>query len=279
MRPVPEAVASGPSSGLVSRVLSALALAAIALMAIAAGPVAFTLVIALSAAVLAWEWTRVTGEGRFGRTGLTMSLTALGVVAVGFVGRPWMGLVAAVAAAVVVCSVASGTGRAHPLWLALGPLYIGIPCVALIWLQVSGGGGSLILWLLLTIWATDTGAYFAGRLIGGPRLAPAVSPNKTWAGLGGAVLSAGAIGVIIPALDAAAPAALYLAPAGAALAVVAQAGDLAESLVKRRFGLKDASRLIPGHGGLLDRLDGMLAAAPVLALWQWLSGGEVLRWT
>jgi phosphatidate cytidylyltransferase len=117
-----------------------------------------------------------------------------------------------------------------------------------------------ILWLFAVVWAGDTGAYFAGRLIGGPRLAPAVSPNKTWAGaIGGAVagVAAGSL-VLVAAGFALRPMHLVVA---LAVSVSAQIGDLAESALKRQFGVKDASTLIPGHGGLMDRVDGLLFAA------------------
>src|SRR5262249_42987689 len=114
---------------------------------------------------------------------------------------------------------------------------------------------------------------------GGPKLAPRISPKKTWAGLLGAMVSAGAIGALADLAVPGAPPAAALAAAGAALAVGAQAGGLGGSWVKRRFGAKDSSSLIPGHGGLLDRVDGLLAAAVALAAWQWLSnGGGALAW-
>jgi phosphatidate cytidylyltransferase len=135
-----------------------------------------------------------------------------------------------------------------------------------------------MLWLLLTVVVTDTGAFFAGRLIGGPRLAPRISPKKTWAGLGGAVVASFALGLVFASFDPSAPPAATLALAGASLAVIAQTGDLAESWVKRHFGVKDSSGLIPGHGGILDRVDGLVAAAMALALVQWASAGRLLAW-
>jgi phosphatidate cytidylyltransferase len=151
--------------------------------------------------------------------------------------------------------------------------------VALVWLRGDVGGARLILWLMATVWATDIGAFFAGRLIGGPKLAPRISPKKTWAGLIGAMASAGLVGIVADFSVPGAPGAAVLAAAGAVMAVVAQAGDLGESWVKRHFGAKDSSALIPGHGGLLDRVDGLLAAALALAAWQWFSsGGGVLSW-
>ncbi|MGE3583162.1 MAG: phosphatidate cytidylyltransferase, partial [Hyphomonadaceae bacterium] len=151
-----------------------------------------------------------------------------------------------------------------------GAIYIGAPPAVFVWLRGHEPGGFEILILVFTsIWAADVAAYFAGRLIGGPKLLPRLSPQKTWAGLiagVGAGAGAGAGGAAFFG----APASIWMI-AGASLAFVGLFGDLFESFLKRRFGVKDASRLIPGHGGVLDRLDGLmaatLAAGAVLAAW------------
>ena len=153
-----------------------------------------------------------------------------------------------------------------------------LPCICLLWLAGEGGDGRpTLLWLLAVVWATDIGAYAVGRTLGGPRLAPRWSPRKTWAGLVGGVLCAALAGWATAAwlgISAALP--LVLLSAG--LAIVEQFGDLAESLAKRRFGVKDTSGLIPGHGGLLDRLDGLLAVVPAVALLTVIGGRSVLAW-
>lgn len=272
-------VASRLGGDLWRRVVSALIMAAIALIAVGAGPLAFEVMVAAAAAVLSWEWMRLIGRGAFGGLGLLQVAVAVAVVVVTALGHPLIAIAAALIAAIALLWLAPGAGLEAARWLAAGPLYIGLPCVALVWLRTEWAAGeTLILWLLATVWATDTGAYFAGRLIGGPRLAPRVSPNKTWAGLAGAVVSAALVGLLAARLDPSGPPASGLMLLGGMLAIVAQGGDLAESVVKRRFGAKDSSRLIPGHGGLLDRVDGLLAAAPALALWQWLTRGEMLSW-
>lgn len=252
-------------------------MAAIALVALATGTAGFALMIACAGAVLAWEWTRLCGGGRFGALGVILAAVVVAAAALGWRHVAWIGVVACAAGAVLVYVVAA-IDRAHPGWAALGALWIGWPCVALVWLRDQHGGSRMILWLLVTVWATDIGAYFAGRIVGGPRLAPRISPNKTWAGLAGAIFSSAVVGIVASLAMRGAPAALALAIGGATLAVIAQAGDLGESWIKRRFGAKDSSDLIPGHGGLFDRVDGLLAAALALALWQWTSGGGILAW-
>lgn len=272
-------MAEGWAAGLRPRILSAIVMAAVALVALGAGRLGFNLLVVAGAAILAWEWTRLCGGGRFGWTGIVQTVAVLAVVAAAILGKPMLGVLLGVAGIVGDYVAARISGRDHPRWIAAGVAYIGLPCTALIWLRAAEpGGGSLILWLLLAVWATDIGAFFAGRLIGGPLLAPRLSPKKTWAGLGGGAASAALVGWVLPTIDAHAPSGLTLAVAGAIVAVTAQAGDLGESWVKRRFGVKDASQLIPGHGGLFDRVDGLLAAAVVLAVWQWSTGGAVLTW-
>lgn len=152
------------------------------------------------AIVLAWEWTRLCGGGRFGWTGAVQTLAVLAVVAAEIVDRPMLGVLLGVGGIAGGYVAARVSGRDHPRWIAAGVAYIGLPCMALIWLRAEPGGGSLILWLLLAVWATDIGAFFAGRLIGGPLLAPRLSPKKTWAGtrrrrgLGGARGGTAAVG-------------------------------------------------------------------------------------
>ncbi|HMA15995.1 MAG: phosphatidate cytidylyltransferase [Bacteroidota bacterium] len=251
---------------LLTRILSAAVLAPLVLLAVWFGGLWLAGLVVVAGGLMGWEWARLCNGGRLGTPGL-FAIATLAALAPAFVFAPpttapaVLGIGAAIAAA-----VAAGSRR--DAWLPLGIVYIGLACLALLWLRaVPQGGRELVFWLLAVVWATDTGAYFAGRAIGGPRLAPRISPNKTWAGLIGGALSAALVGVLAAGLvgrDA-----MLLVVGGMVLAVVAQGGDLLESWCKRRFGVKDSSHIIPGHGGILDRVDGLLAVLPVAFLYVW----------
>ena len=162
--------------------------------------------------------------------------------------------------------------------MAAGVAYVGLPMMALVWLRADATHGvEVLFWLFAVVWSADTGAYFFGRLIGGPRLAPVISPNKTWAGLIGGGICAGVAGLATAVLmDSESVPALALFSAG--MGVVAQGGDLLESGIKRHFQIKDVSNLIPGHGGVMDRVDGLLAAAVATALAGLFGEGCILAW-
>jgi phosphatidate cytidylyltransferase len=151
----------------------------------------------------------------------------------------------------------------------IGIAYILIPVLCLIWLRLSFSDVPVLM-IMMTVILTDTGAYFTGRAIGGLKLAPKISPNKTWSGLFGGIFAA-AIGLgLLAYFYGVAPASRYVI-LGAALAVIAQTGDLLESYLKRRAGVKDSGTLIPGHGGILDRIDGLLTAVPFFTFFIWLT--------
>jgi phosphatidate cytidylyltransferase len=151
--------------------------------------------------------------------------------------------------------------------LAAGVLYIGLAGIALISLRHDNEAGrDNVLFLFLVVWASDIGAYLAGRALGGPKLAPGISPNKTWSGAAGGLLSALLVGGACALAFTPGASLLAITVVATLLSVASMLGDLAESAMKRRFKVKDTSSLIPGHGGLLDRLDGVLAAAPVAAV-------------
>jgi phosphatidate cytidylyltransferase len=156
--------------------------------------------------------------------------------------------------------------RTSRIWGGLGVCYVTITALSLILLRepTLGGHLTLILYLLAVVWATDIGAYFSGRALGGPKLAPRISPKKTWAGLLGGILSAVAIGSLLSIFFPYPPHLAYAALLSALLAIVAQIGDLFESWLKRKADVKDSGILIPGHGGILDRVDGLTFTAPLL---------------
>lgn len=267
------------AQGLRTRTIFGALMAAIALAAIFLGDVVFASLIGAGAVIMGWEWIRLCGAGRFGRTGIVVGSALVVISVLAFLDRAALAIAVALVAAAAVYFIARLGERELPGWAAAGVLYVGLPVVALIWLRGHEWSGErLILWLMLAVVATDTGAFFAGRLIGGPKLAPRISPKKTWAGLIGAMAASAAVGLIFGMVDSRAPSAAVLLLAGALLAVVAQIGDLVESWVKRRFGAKDSSHLIPGHGGLLDRVDGLIAAGAALALVQWITDGSLLTW-
>ena len=265
------------------RVVSALVLAPLPLAAIWLGGIWLALLTIAAGAVMAWEWGRLcrgAPERGFAPGGVEMALVAIVISVVAFAagGTARTATALAVLGAVVIFLAARQRPGGEPAWIALGVLWVALPCICFLWLaREEADGRAILLWLLAVVWATDIGAYVVGRSIGGPRLAPRWSPRKTWAGLAGGMLSAGLVGGAT-ALVLGRPSLLTLVLVSAGLAVVAQFGDLAESLAKRRFGVKDTSGLIPGHGGLLDRLDGLLAVLPAVALMTLIGGQSVIAW-
>jgi len=181
-------------------------------------------------------------------------------------GAAWPWLVSLVIAAALLVTVGGTRDRAW-LWCAFGVLYIGLPLLAFQWLREADADYGLmhVGWLVAIVVATDTFAYLVGRSLGGPKLAPSISPGKTWSGLCGGVAGAVLVGLAFAGwMPGWSGPSLALLAAG--LALTAQSGDLFESWLKRRAGRKDSGMLIPGHGGLLDRLDGYMTATPVFAL-------------
>ncbi|MBS0537119.1 MAG: phosphatidate cytidylyltransferase [Proteobacteria bacterium] len=195
------------------------------------------------------------------------------VLAALWFGFPWLDLVAALAAPIMVSECVRLTPR-RPLRRLAAIVYVLAALVALLWLRHQPQSGrETVLWIVVCVWATDIGAYFLGKLAGGVKLAPRISPGKTWSGLIGGVcwsaVASAAMGLVFQLGET-----LPLALIGAALAVVAQAGDLLESAAKRDAGVKDSGTIIPGHGGLLDRVDGLIAVLVAVALARLALGGN-----
>ncbi|WP_309610504.1 phosphatidate cytidylyltransferase [Sphingomonas sp.] len=194
-------------------------------------------------------------------SGLVMIAVALGAAVLG--GYFFAVLVAAAAAMIFVewTRMVRGWGLG---WQLSGFAYALVPALALLWIRERAPHDlMLLLWVFIVTWSTDIGAYFAGRAIGGPKLAPVISPNKTWAGLIGGMIAAGVLGGLWANFTGLSPALLWLAPL---FAVGAQGGDLLESGLKRRAGVKDSGTILPGHGGIMDRLDGLVVVASLTAL-------------
>jgi phosphatidate cytidylyltransferase len=199
------------------------------------------------------------------RDALGLILAVLLAIAFAAAGLPSAGL--AVAAGIMAFALAGRLWRQRSAGQALIAYpYLVLPFVALIWLRNDPSYGlEAVFWLLVMVWAIDSFAYFAGRTIGGPKLMPSISPKKTWAGLIGGMVGAVAAGVAA-ALMIGAGSPILLAVVSAGLAIVEQLGDFFESAMKRRAGLKDSGHLIPGHGGVLDRVDGLMAVTVAAAL-------------
>jgi phosphatidate cytidylyltransferase len=251
----------------IMRPVFGLLLAGIAVEADYGGPQFFALFVGLGALLAVREWHRMVATGA--RSMLPESVlaglsVALALTAIVLRPHVWYGWGILGAGAVLVAALAALRGE-MPLWQGAGVFYIGGPALALAMSRaIPPEGAAIMIGLFLVVWMTDTGALVAGNLLKGPKLAPALSPNKTWSGTCGGILAAAAAeAVFVGVLGGSAwRAALY----GAGLSVVAQAGDLFESFVKRRFHKKDSGTMIPGHGGVLDRIDSMLAASVGVAV-------------
>jgi phosphatidate cytidylyltransferase len=240
------------------RVLSSIVLIGLSVGAVVAGGPYFAVFAGLFGMAMCWEWSIICNQGRLGRSGVAAVVVTLSAIVLGALGSIDGGVAAVAIGAGVIWAVGRG------IWPALGVPYAALACLSLLWLRAGAGGLVTVLWVFALVWSADTFAYGFGRLLGGPRLAPRISPKKTWAGLGGAIAGAAGTGAAFWALGIG-PGGWGLVALGAGLAVVEQAGDLLESAYKRRFNVKDSSHLIPGHGGVLDRVDGLVAVVLAVA--------------
>ncbi|MDR3467074.1 MAG: phosphatidate cytidylyltransferase [Xanthobacteraceae bacterium] len=257
------------SRNLLARVVAALVLAPVTIAIAYAGGWWWAALVTAAAIGLFVEWLTMVGALQTPWTAVAGSaaLAAAGVAVAANRG------VAAAAAMIAVGVVATMLSSAAPrAWVGGGVVYAGLALVASVLVRHDADFGLVaLIFVLLVVWVTDIGAYFAGRGIGGPKLWPRVSPKKTWAGaVGGLAASLVVAGAAAAAGVGKTTTLLLLAMA---LSVVSQLGDLFESAVKRNFGVKDSSHIIPGHGGLLDRLDGFVAAIVVAAVVGLVRGG------
>lgn len=284
----------GGLTNLQKRTLSAAVLLPVVIAAVVLGHPYFTVLVAVFAGAMAWEFTAVAAHERVASqtspipmpsmrgwrliAALGIVTALLAVVTTGF-GRPevpvWAIIVLGGFATGVVALVLS---RRKALWFMLGIVYVAVPAAALVAIRADPlyGTASLV-WIVALVVAADIGGYVAGRSIGGPKLAPRTSPNKTWAGLGGAVAGAAVVG-LLTAFMLNHTNVWMLTLMSAVLGLLEQGGDLVESAFKRHFGVKDTSQIIPGHGGVLDRVDGLLAVAVAVVVANEWAGGSVLAW-
>jgi len=258
----------GPPKGrssLASRVVVGVFLAAIAIADIWVGGPAFTLMIAAGVGIVFWEWGAMHQTPVIWRVGGLAVLAGVSVFA--HLGQPVTAL-AVLGCTILLFLLLSVLARVPgKRWISTGLAYAGLPAIALIWLRGQPDGFALVMWTMALVWATDIFAYFAGRAIGGPKIWTAVSPNKTWAGLFGGMVAAGLFSALFGLYRGWPQSFAVLLLLGMGLAVVAQAGDFFESWLKRRAGVKDSGRILAGHGGMMDRVDGLVPVACLVALW------------
>lgn len=267
--PSPNAAVPAATAGsdLRLRLISAVVLGAVAVACAWLGGWPAALLLTVVAAIVAWEWAGIVARGAPAVAVGVMVVLAGAAVLFAEAELALPALVVAVSGAAII-GVVTRNG-----WLTAGVLYAASLGVALVLLRDDPVHGlASIAFVLGIVWASDTGAYVAGRAIGGPKLWPRVSPKKTWSGFVGGTL-AGVVTAVIVALVAGVAVTATLVVIAALLAVVSAGGDLFESALKRRYGVKDSSAIIPGHGGLMDRVDGLTAAAVLAAIIGFAHGG------
>ncbi len=245
---------------LVQRVTVGILLIIVAVLELWLGGSALWVLATVAALIMGGEWaglTRAEDKRRFMQYALCIPLALMSPLAAG----PSLLALAAMAGATIFTLIVT-----RNRWLAAGIPYVALPIMALLWIRMQDNGLLLAFWALSLVWATDIGAFFAGRNFGGPKVAPAISPNKTWSGLIGGMAAALLLGWALASYY---DLPFQLAMASPGLALLAQVGDFFESWMKRRAGVKDSGTILPGHGGVLDRLDGVVTSLPVAALLIW----------
>ncbi len=264
--------AGGGFADLALRIITGVAFGAVAMSALLAGGPWFTILIAVLSALMAYEWRKISLKEEEHAVAGFQVLAVAGAAIVAYLGD-------LNTATAFLLAVAGAGAMADALlkrtagWGLAGALYIGFAAICLVGLRGDTVEGKYVIyWVAMTVIATDVGAYFSGRIIGGPKLWRRVSPNKTWAGLFGAMVFAALCSAVFSVLILG-HIELFLSVLAALTAVVAQSGDLIESAYKRHFGVKDSGAILPGHGGVLDRLDGMLSATIFVAVISLYRGG------
>ena len=244
------------TSSIVKRIVTALVLVPVTVGVLYAGYPYVQVMALVFGGMMAWEWSNMVPNKGNGTYGIVY---ALAVAAAIFATSPWAVAAVVAGSAVLVWIKARGEVRRH--LLTLGVLYISIGIGSLVWLY--GQVGFLdTMWFLLMVWGVDTGGYVVGSTVKGPKLAPKISPNKTWSGLIGGILFSVLASTAVCWYVGAQNHLLFYNVLAAGIAVIAQIGDLVESKIKRSLNMKDSSDLIPGHGGVFDRIDGLIFSAP-----------------
>ena len=254
-----------PRSGTGVRVATALVLIPAALLAVWIGGPLYSAVVAAMTIFLIFEWTRLVRGAELQRGFYALSLTAIIAVFLAAGGHVYSALGAMVTGG-VLATFFEWPKRSPDSWPFVGACYLIGPAVAALWLRAMPERGfALTLLVFIVVWGADSGAYVAGRSLGGPKLAPRISPNKTWSGAIGGLLTGGLLGGAVGVVAGLGGFVAWFG-VGLALAAASVAGDLAESQLKRSYGVKDSGSAFPGHGGVLDRLDGFLFAVVALAI-------------
>jgi len=252
------------SRNLWRRIISGTVMGIIACGLLYAGSKPFAILVMLIAIMMSWEWGRMVRAKRSDPAFLVHASSVAAAAVLTTLSRPITALCVLLVGSLLVYLVRRPANET--LTSALGIAYVGLPSIALLWFRGdSAYGFHATLYLLAIVWAADTAAFIGGKSIGGLKLWPSVSPNKTWAGFLSATLAAGLLGALIGRFFAP-EVMLTLTAKSLFLGAISQLGDLAESGMKRGFGVKDASDLIPGHGGFMDRMDGVVAVAVAAAL-------------
>lgn len=256
-------------SGLMLRVVSALVMLPIAIFIILQGGVTYNLFVTFLTILILYEWNGICEDKAF-NTVFVFQLIFTLLLFYSVARQEYFDLYVYLVPVVLSVAVAIYF-KMNLLFAIMGIIYALLPALSLIWLRQNFDGW-IVLWMMIIVWSMDTGAYFAGKNIGGPKMSPRISPNKTWAGLIGGAVTAVIFGVIAAHYFDLGYHMTFLIPAAAVLAIWSQMGDLAESALKRHFDVKDSGALIPGHGGIMDRIDGVVFAAPAVALFLYLLG-------
>lgn len=261
---------------LLTRTITAVILAPAFLALVGAGSPYFDILVGAIVFVITWEFTRMDAAEGIKRRTLIALASVLAIASITPLDSvlPALGIIAAATVALIAADQIAG--RPGLALVQSAVIYAALPGIALLFVHRAGGADS-VYWLLAVVWMTDIGAYASGRLVGGPKLAPRISPNKTWAGAVGGLICGVLAGHGVLAWFGESYS-MVVTGLGVIVSVCTQLGDLFESALKRRYHVKDSGGLIPGHGGVMDRFDGLWAAAPAAALFCVVLGGGVSEW-